>query len=537
MKISDEGVLRMMKANTFLNFHFPCRNGNAVCFLGICLSLTFFCLTAAASANAQQDAPDSRRLIKQAEKLSRKGNYTEAETLLRGAVEQNPNNSKLKLSLSYVLLKERKFLEVYDISIAVAKAEPKNARALALVGMALLNIGNFDAAKKIFQTAYFLDNEESLAWFGSGMLDFYENRIFQSLPKLERACFLDSDEPDFVFSSAQVLARAEKYTEAAEAYDKFLQIAPISDADRRARIKGLISFLRYVGDRQKLYSIDDNLDQVSVPIDLYNVRPIIEIGIGDRKEKFRFVLDTGSGISVISNKTAQALKIKPVARGGTARAIGGTGKFEIVYGFLKSINIGEAKIKNVPVYIREFNPDNENVDGYIGLSLISKFLTTVDYGNLTFTLRKKDRAAMQDFESEALSLPLRLTSSGFLSGEVQIEGVEVPLNFIVDTGASVSVISDELANTNEISRFLTPEKMRVFGAAGVTENVSSFLLPSVSFGKHTREKIKAVSLNLDVINETSGFEQAGIIGGNFLKNYRVTFDFQHSQVTFVPVVK
>ena len=522
----------MIKA--VLYFRTPVQKTSAIRFGWICLSLTLCCLTATALEDVQE-AQDSRQLIKQAEKLSRRGNLSEAEILLRRAVELAPNESKAKINLSYILLKRHKFLEAYDTALPVAQAEPRNARAFALIGMAMLNLGNFSDAKKILQNAYFLDDQEPLAWFGAGMLDFYENRIFQSLPKLERAGALADNEPDFIFSTAQVYVRAEKYTEAAEAYQRFLDISPKSDTERRARIRGLINFLRYVGSKDKLYTIDGNLNQSTVPVALYNMRPIIEIRIGDAPEKLRFVLDTGSGISVISDETAQRLKIKSVARGGLARAIGGDGKFEIVYGFLKSINIGAAKIKNVPVYIRKFNSENENIDGYIGLSLISKFLTTIDYGSLMFTLRKKDRAAMTNFENEGSSLPLRLTSSGFLSGEVQIEGVELPLNFIVDTGASVSVISDDLANTNEISPFLTKDKMRVFGAAGVTENVSSFLLPSISFGSHTRERIKAVALDLKIINEASGFEQAGILGGNFLMNYRVTFDFQNSKVTFVPI--
>ncbi len=143
----------------------------------------------------------------------------------------------------------------------------------------------------------------------------------------------------------------------------------------------------------------------------------------------------------------------------------------------------------------------------------------------------------QKAAGELLSLPLRLTSSGFLSGEVQLEGIESPLNFIIDTGASVSVISDELANTKEINRFIRDEKMRVIGAAGVIENVSLFLLPRVTFGTHSRESITAIALDLDVINETSGFTQAGILGGNFLKNYRLTFDFANSKVVFVPIVQ
>ena len=224
-----------------------------------------------------------------------------------------------------------------------------------------------------------------------------------------------------------------------------------------------------------------------------------------------------------------------MARGGLARGIGGNGKFDIVYGFLKSIYIGDVKIRNVPIYIRKFHSDNEKTDGYIGLSLISKFLTTIDYGEKTFELVSKNITDKRPREKENLSLPLRLTSSGFLSGEVRLEGVEVPLNFIVDTGASISVISDDVAETKEISPFAETEKMRVIGAAGITDSVPIFMLPRVSFGNHSRQSIKAIALDLNLINESAGFVQAGILGGNFLKNYRLTFDFENSKVIFVPV--
>lgn len=75
-------------------------------------------------------------------------------------------------------------------------------------------------------------------------------------------------------------------------------------------------------------------------------------------------------------------------------------------------------------------------------------------------------------------------------------------------------------------------KMCVIGSAGITDDVSSFLLPGITFGNHTRNSIKAIALDLDIINEAAGFEQAGILGGNFLKNYRLTFDFKNSKVFF-----
>ncbi|HRH40864.1 MAG TPA: aspartyl protease family protein [Pyrinomonadaceae bacterium] len=504
------------------------------------ISIILLCLSLIGWANdevRQPDVKNPKELIKQAEKFVRKGNLLDAEKILVDIIDKDSTNAKAKLVLSHIYLKQRKLIESYNLAFDVAKNDPKSARALALIGMVLLNNGNFKDSLAVLNRAWTLDNQEPLAWYGYGMLSFYENRIEEGLVGLERAEYFSSDDCDIIFSLAQVLARAEKYKEAADEYNKFLSVSPKSDLERRARIKGLIDFLRYLGNKQELYKVDSNTKRTIVPIELLRDRPIIEVKVNGKEDKLRFVLDTGSGISVISQETAQKMKIKPISKGGTARAVGGDGKFEIVYGFLNTVSIGDSRVRNVPVYIRKFHDDGERVDGYIGLSLISKFLTTVDYGTSTFTLTKKNNESVASFEKESIALPLRLTSSGFLSGEVQLSGMEIPLNFIVDTGASISVISSDIANTKEMSQFSIAEKMRVVGAAGVTENVSSYILPKVTFGTHTRESVKAIALDLDVINEASGFEQAGILGGNFLKNYRLTFDFQNSKVTFVPVKK
>lgn len=515
---------------------FPFRTELPIILCLICALFAGFSSTAfAAGKDVQQtDAGDARQLAKQAKKLTDKGEFAEAEKVLRRVVEINPQDAKAKLNLAYVLVKQRALVEAYNYSIEVVKAEPKNSYAYAVLGTTFLSAGNFPNAETAFIAAIKINKNEGLAWAGLGTLDFYQNRMQEGLKNLRAAVYFEPENPDFVFTLGQVASRVEQYKEAADAYDTFLQISPQTDVDRRERIKGLINFLRYLGEKQSIYVAEDQT-QTIVPFRLINDRPILKIKVNKNEEPLNFVLDTGSGMSVISQETAQRLKIKTVSRGGSARAIGGNGKFEIVYGFLQSVNVGDVKIKNVPVYIRKFHSDTERIDGYIGLSLISKFLTTLDYGNSTFSLKRKDLIENKIVQGENLSLPLRLTSSGFLSGEVQLEGIETPLNFIVDTGASVSVISDSLAGTKEISQFLKLEKMRVVGAAGVMENVPSFLLPRVTFGTHSRESLKAISLDLNMINETSGFEQAGILGGNFLKNYCLTFDFENSKVIFVPV--
>jgi len=493
------------------------------------------CVLAAFGTNISQtsDPSDSRRVLKAAKKLILKGDLIEAERILREGLVASPNDPNLKLRLAFALMKMRVLGEAYELTFEVAKADKGNADALSLLGAILLTGGRFKDSRAILTQALRIDDNNALALGTFGLLEFYENRIDLSLDYLAGASFYDPDNADFIFAYAQVAARAEKYQEAAALYRKFLQVSKDADDERKARIRGLINFLEYLGAKQSLYSITGSPSS-SVPLELKGNRPVILVRINGRPEPLRFVLDTGSGISVISNETAKRLKIKPVARGGYAKGIGGSGKFEIVYGFLKDVNIGDSKIRNVPIYIREFHQNVHDIDGYIGISLISKFLTTVDYGERTFSLSRFDAEQNAKGPQFEMSLPLRLTSSGFLSGEVRMEGIQGPMNFIVDTGASVSVVSDSMAKREPFSSLPRNDTLRVIGSAGITENVEAFTIPKISFGKHSREKIAAIALNLEIINDASGFEQSGILGGNFFLDYKMTFDFKNSRLLFSP---
>jgi predicted aspartyl protease len=353
---------------------------------------------------------------------------------------------------------------------------------------------------------------------------------------LRRAVSIDSGEPDYVFNLGQAAARSERYKEAADSYERFLIIAPKTDSDRRDRIRGLIDFLRYLGRQGALYAPAGG-NKTIMPFESNDGRPVLKVRVNGGKEALNFVLDTGSGMSVISQETAKRLGLRAVARGGLARAVGGGGKFEIVYGFLSSLELGDVKLGSVPVYIRHFYDNRTTVDGYLGLSVISKFIAVVDYGDRSFTLNRQsqsNRAALPPLAPGSIEIPVRTTSSGFLSGEVRLEGVEKPLNFIVDTGASVSVVSEKLAAQDEMTGYLQPTRMRVFGAAGITEDVKTLLLPRVMMGTVTREQINAAVLDLEPVNETAGFTQDGILGANFLSHFRLTFDFQHGVIRLEP---
>ncbi len=191
------------------------------------------------------------------------------------------------------------------------------------------------------------------------------------------------------------------------------------------------------------------------------------------------------------------------------------------------------------------------MDGYLGIAALGRLVTSVDYGTQTLTLIRQRNSYIdlgtlinsvgrsgnvQSPESRpGFNFPVRTTASGFLSGEILIDGVKKPLNFIIDTGATVTVMAEKLAVQDEVQPFIKEGRMRVFGAAGIAEDVKMALLPKISVGGYSREKVDAAVLDLEPVNETAGFLQSGILGGNFLRHFRVVFDFQRGVVRLEPL--
>ena len=173
---------------------------------------------------------------------------------------------------------------------------------------------------------------------------------------------------------------------------------------------------------------------------------------------------------------------------------------------------------------------------------------SIDYGKREMTLVRDDEPRVpqlppatdqsaaaaaptpEPLPAGVFEIPIRATSSGFWSSAVSVDGIQKPLNFIVDTGASISVVATALTQREDMARFVQPTKLRVYGAAGVSEDVDLLLLPHISLGTYKHNYLSAAVLDMEPINETSGFEQTGIIGGNLLRYFRVTFDFQRAIV-------
>ena len=486
-------------------------------------------------------------VIKKAEREIRAGNFDKAEQFYRDLLVRNLDDKDARLGLSFSLLKQSKFTDCFDEASQVIAVDPLNGRAFSLMGTALLRSGDFRNSVESFLTSIKLNDRDHLALAGIAEISFYEHRTRNSYEFMKRALSIESRDPDYFVTLARICSRLEQYAEAADAYQSYLSVSPKTDEERRARILGLISFYRYLGTTKLHRPSGPNV--VTVPFEIHGNRPFIKIRINN-KEELNFVIDTGASLSVISDKIAEKLGIKPVAKGGSARAVGGNGSFAIIYGVIDSMSIGGAKIDLVPTYIRTVHsadetPANERADGYIGLSVLSNYAVTIDYKEKIIILDRTplkeelaDTPPVSPIPSDVVSIPLRSTSGGLASAESLIEGHDKPLNFIVDTGASTTVISKAAVKKHNLENLkIKNASFRVIGAAGIEDDVEAVGLSTLTVNGLRQKNARALILNLDPVNETSGFEQHGILGGDFLRHFKVQIDMRKFSFTLTPQSK
>lgn len=489
----------------------------------------------------QQTAKEAKgasdRLDRDARKAMRQGKYEAGLKIYLGMIEADARDNRARLGASFAYLKMQIYPPCFQQAKEVLSIDANNARAHALAGLSLLRSGFIRAAVGELQQALDIDPKEALAYGGAAEIDYYEGRPKESRAKAYYAHNLDPEEPDYLVTYARSSSRLEDFKEAADAYELFLEISPPSDADRRDRIRGLIQFYRQLAGL-RVHQVGGPA-VTEVPFQLgSDRRPYVRVKLNGRDSIF--VIDTGSGFTVISKVAAKRFGVTEIARGGKSQGVGGSGKFQIVYGLIKSLQIGEAKVRMIPCFVRPFHgdrdrPAEETADGFIGLSVLSHFLTELDYKGARMRLDRSENNSAPIMAAPGVTLiPFRTTQNGLISVETEFDGNPF-VNAILDSGASSTVISvAAVERLNMGDQIIKGQTTSVIGAAGVTENVRMLFIRNCRVADQLQSNLRALVLDFGAINETSGFEQSGILGGDFLRHFRLTIDFNRALLALQP---
>jgi predicted aspartyl protease len=260
------------------------------------------------------------------------------------------------------------------------------------------------------------------------------------------------------------------------------------------------------------------------------VQPLILLPVHvNERGPFDFILDTGAGTSLLSSDLARQLETKVI---GSKEGQSAGGKVSVSLAKVDSLAVGETKLHNVDVGIVDLahigKTIGARIDGDLGYNFLKHFRVTIDYRDCEIRLDDPKRVGSFGRSAKA-GVPIRLASPAkpLILIDVHANG-RGPFQFAVDTGTSTTAIAPELAKQLGVES--SPVGAGTTGGAPVdfsTGNLRSFQLG----GAKINNMPVVVADFFTILNATIGAKLDGIVGYNFLRNYKVVIDYPGEMLT------
>lgn len=239
-----------------------------------------------------------------------------------------------------------------------------------------------------------------------------------------------------------------------------------------------------------------------------------------------FILDTGAGVSLLTPELAERVGVTITE---STEGMGAGGKLAISLGIVESLSIGQAGAENVQVAItselhRIGAVIGASVDGNVGYSYLKDFSLTLDYQKLTLQLIQADQETNVDdgsIESAEIKFKLAHPSKPLVLVPTFVND-EGPFIFALDTGASSTVLSSEIAQMLGIERTGIPQ---MTGAGGAMQGARG-VVRSLAVGNARLENLTVATADfLTMLSQIVKTKLDGVIGYNFLRQFKVTIDY------------
>lgn len=247
---------------------------------------------------------------------------------------------------------------------------------------------------------------------------------------------------------------------------------------------------------------------------------VLSARLNDSQRVMSFLLDTGADGMAIRRSLADSIGLK-VSRSQEASVVGGRKTVQISSGNVLHLSDSlSLKGQNIAI----FDNVRHGTDGIIGLNLIRKYITEVNYDTHTLSLYT---FGDYTFRGKGRIVPLRSPSLIMLPSELNLTGDKSILgNFIMDTGANYYLIA--------FSRFVRQNRLLLSGfkPEGSGATVSLGHSTPVYHGRARSLKVGSiVGKNVPVTLQASAGNVAsnddgvdGSIGIDFFDDYNFTVD-------------
>jgi predicted aspartyl protease len=266
-----------------------------------------------------------------------------------------------------------------------------------------------------------------------------------------------------------------------------------------------------------------------VPFDYIDGYIFVKVKLNDNGKEYRFLLDTGSFITIISPEAAQNFNF--LKQGGLDINDGYTSKQEDLV-VVNRINLGEVAVENCGAAIVDLGNlklFDLYVDGILGSNFLRFFTIRIDYDKHTLTFAKDGNNFAADTAS-GFKIPLSQNDSGIIFAPFKLPGVTNAIKAEIDTGADryISVPSHFL------KEFKPALGCKLFLSMGNTTG-GMYSHSSASLSRLTEFTIGDLTIkNLPVFFEDRNFDFL-ILGNEFWSHFIMVIDYPRSEMYLLPL--
>lgn len=405
-------------------------------------------------------------------------------------------------------------------------ALPRSAETVAFQGEIEYRKGNFESAQSLYWSALGMDASTPRAHFGLGKLAMAKLKLEDAAAALSKAIDLDPREPIYRLYMSDALMTDKQSKEAEKHLKEYLRLNP-PDVDR---VTGAKAGLEVLTAFEGMETGTIEAPQRPAPIPLQKTFNLLFAdALVDGKGPFRFVIDTGATQTVLSDRLAMQLGLQSITS-TLMHGVGGTGKVDSYIYRLNRLQLGDVVVKNIPVGTFADPMIAQIADGIIGTAMLADFAITVNYPQSRLELVRSSTSSGPAGSGAANAIPVWCISNLLLL-PVEVNGQHRG-NFLIDTGAVTSVLSHGMAKQLGVTEDTPGAKLPVPIAGVGGSDGSVLVVPGVTLKTPVESKRldQVVAINLQEISRMLQTEISGVLGYDFLQNYKLTLDYYRAEI-------
>jgi predicted aspartyl protease len=244
---------------------------------------------------------------------------------------------------------------------------------------------------------------------------------------------------------------------------------------------------------------------------------------------FDFILDTGAGTSLLSTDLAKQLEVKIL---GSKEGQSAGGKVSVSLAKVDSLAVGESRLDGVDAGVVDLGhlakTIGAKIDGDLGYNFLKHFRVKISYRDSE--IRLEDPKRVENLARGAQTeVPIHLAAPAkpLILVDVCLNGGG-PFQFAIDTGTSTTAISPKLARQLKVEA--SPVGAGTTGGAPV--DFSAGTLQSFQLGGAKIDNMAVIVADFfEMLSSAVGVQLDGIVGYNFLRNYKVVIDYPGETLT------